>query len=467
MRHSKVQVRFAPSPTGFLHLGGARTALFNYLFAKKNKGQFILRIEDTDSARSRKEFEEDIKSNLRWLGIKWDKIFYQSQRKKIYKKFLVKLVKEGKAFYCNHKKRNSEKGYSGPHFCSLRDEYKANLNHSERFIIRFKTPRSRDIVFDDIIRGKIKVNTETIGDFAIAKSLEEPLYNFAAAVDDWLMKISHIIRGEDHISNTPKQILLFEALNVKRYPLYAHLPLILGEDYSKMSKRHGDTALYVYRQKGFLREAIINFLALLGWNPKDNQELFSFKELEKKFNLEDVQKKGAVFNLDKLIWFNRSYIKRKTIKGLFNLTKDYFTKEYGSGWSYEFVLKVIEVERERSDTLLDIVKNSHYFFKLPAYSPDLLRWRNMDFDEVNNALEYAQNMISRLKEKKINSLELLKKKFLEEARLYNNDRGRLLWPLRVALSGLEASASPFEIVYVLGYNEALFRIKKALNMLKT
>lgn len=467
MRHSKIMVRFAPSPTGYLHLGGARTALFNYLFARKNNGQFILRIEDTDKIRSKKEFEDDIKKGLEWLGLKWDKIFHQSQRKELYKRFLERLLKEGRAFYCNHRKKSVVNSFSGPHFCSLRDEDKKNFSSSQHFIIRFKTPKGRSIVFNDIVRGPITVNTDTIGDFAIARSLEEPLYNFAAMIDDWLMKISHIIRGEDHISNTPKQILLFEAFKVKKLPQYAHLPLILGQDYSKMSKRHGDTALHLYKEKGFLSEAIINFLVFLGWNPKNDQEFFSLQELEKEFILEDVQKKGAVFNLDKLLWFNRNYIKRKDVQELINLTKDNFIKEYGSRWNLEFLGRVIETERERCNTLLDIVKNSHYLFSLPIYSRDLFLWKDMNFNDVRRALMYAAEMINKLTDEDIRSRELLKEIFLRESGLFDRDRGKLLWPLRVALSGLKASASPFEIVYAIGRNESLSRINMALAKLKS
>ncbi len=467
MRHSKVVVRFAPSPTGFLHLGGARTALFNYLFAKKNNGQFILRIEDTDLVRSKKEFEQDIKDSLEWLGLKWDKIFYQSQRKEIYRKFLEQLLEEGKAFYCNHQKRAADDGFSGPHFCSLRDKCGEKPRFNDRFIIRFKTPRGRDIVFNDIIRGRITVNTETLGDFAIARSLKEPLYNFAAMIDDWQMKISHIIRGEDHISNTPKQILLYEAFKVEKLPLYAHLPLILGKDYSKMSKRHGDTALHIYKQKGFLPEAIINFLVFLGWNPKNDREIFSLQELEREFILKDVQKKGAIFNLDKLLWFNRNYIRKKNLEELIDLTRESFVKEYGSKFDLAFLARVIEIERERANTIVDIVKNSHYLFRVPHYSRDLLLWKEMDFNDVKRALLYAKELINKLSNTESDNRDKLKEVFLREAGIFDGDRGRLLWPLRVALSGLKTSASPFEIVYVLGKDESLSRIDKALAILIT
>ena len=255
-KNNKIRVRIAPAPTGTLHIGTARTALFNFLFAKKNKGSFIVRIEDTDKQRSKKEYEKDILDSFEWLGLKWDELYKQSQRTKIYEKYLKKLLDSCKAY--------------------------------KKEIIWFKTPKKK-IIFYDLIRGKIEVDGSEIEDFSIAKDLKNPLYNFAAVVDDYEMKISHVIRGEDHIPNTPKQILIYEALGLKP-PQFAHLPLILGPDRSKLSKRHGAVAVSDYRKQGYLPEALINFMALLGWNPGDDREFFSLKDLTKEFSLEKIQK---------------------------------------------------------------------------------------------------------------------------------------------------------------------------------
>src|SRR3989338_4938546 len=295
-KNKKVVVRIAPSPTGALHVGTARTALFNYLFAKHYSGKFILRIEDTDKERSDKKWEKDILDGLHWLGIDWDgKIHHQSKRIKIYKKYLDKMLKEKKAFYCSHtkeelnKERNEQtKQKQAPrHICSYRnkDATKKNLKDA---IIRFKNDTKDILKFNDLIRDEIKFESENFGDFSIAKSLTEPLYNFAVVIDDYQMKVTHIIRGEDHIPNTPRQILLQQALGMPM-PKYAHLPLILGSDKRKLSKRHGATSVTEYKNLGYLPDTLFNFLAILGWRGKnDEKEIMKQGEIIKEFNIEGV-----------------------------------------------------------------------------------------------------------------------------------------------------------------------------------
>lgn len=459
---SKTIVRFAPSPTGYLHLGGARTALFNFLLSKKNNGKFILRIEDTDKNRSKEEYVEDIKDSLKWLGIKWNKLYFQSKRTRIYKKYLELLFKKNAAFYCYHRKDEIK---ILPHFCEhFSSEPK---DKSIKPIIRFKVPRNREIVFNDLIRGEIKVNTDNIGDFSIAKNLDEPLYNLAASIDDWKMQITHILRGEDHISNTHKQILIYQALDVDILPQFAHLPLILGHDLSKLSKRHADTSLRFYINKGFLRETLINFLALLGWNSKDNREIFSMEDLIKEFTLEKVQKKGAVFNIEKLFWFNKLYLKSRNCSDLLSLTSNLFNNEYGKTVELkkDFLCRIIDVEKSRATDLADLVRISHYFFKLPIYEKNILLWKDTQYNKTKEALLHAKDVIFSLDDKSINNVTMLKEILMEKANNFDNDRGKFLWPLRVALSGLEKSASPFEIVYVLDKEESLKRIELALSKL--
>jgi len=407
----KIRVRFAPSPTGLFHIGTARTVLFNYLFAKKHKGDFILRIEDTDKQRSEKKYEKDILNNLKWLGLKYDEIYYQSKRKEIYKKYLKQLLDSGHAY---------------------KDE-----------IIWFKNPNKK-IVFNDLVRGDIEFDSSLFGDFSIAKSLDEPLYNLAVVVDDHEMNISHVIRGEDHISNTPKQILIYQALGFD-IPKYAHVPLILGPDKSKLSKRHGTVSISDYRGEGYLAEALINFMALLGWNPGNDKEIFSLKELIKEFSLDKVQKGGAIFNINKLNWFNNQYIKNTPSKELAKLIKLKHTK----------LEKIIDIEKERINKLTEI--EIGFYSKLPKYSSSLLKWKDMKKAEIKQSLDKSYDILCDVKDFNEKSLKDILIKNTED------DKGRLLWPLRVALSGKKNSPSPFEIGEVLGKQETLKRIKKAID----
>lgn len=436
---SKIRVRFAPSPTGLFHIGSARTVLFNYLFAKKHKGDFILRIEDTDKQRSKKEFERDILEGIKWLGLKWDELYFQSKRTKIYEKYLKKLLDEGKAY--------------------------------KKEIIWFKNPNKK-VAFDDLIRGRIEVDSSILGDFSIAKSLKEPLYNFAAVVDDYEMKISHVIRGEDHISNTPKQILIYEALGLP-IPQFAHLPLILGPDKSKLSKRHGAVSLKEYREQGYLPEAIVNFMVLLGWSAqekgKDDKEIFSLKELIKEFSLEKIQKGGAVFNIDKLNWFNNHYIKQTPIKELIKLCIPYLRKNKfipsplikGGGLE-----KIIKLEQERMKKLSEVGESTDFFFKNIKYKPDFLIWKGSAKQETIASLDKSYLILCDIKDRDFRAGKLKEVLMKEAEKFGSGDRGKLLWPLRVALTGKEKSPDPFEIAEILGKKETLKRIKHAQRLIK-
>ena len=276
----KIITRFPPSPTGNFHVGSARTALFNFLFARKNNGKFILRIEDTDKARSKKEFEDDIFESLEWLGLKYDEFYRQSDRGKIYRTYIEKILDDG------------------------------SIYEDEDKIIRFKNPNKK-VKFNDLVRGEIEFDTTELKDFIIAKSVDEPLYHLAVVIDDFESNITHVIRGEDHISNTPRQILIQETISAPR-PIYAHLPLILAPDRSKLSKRkHGESvSLDYYRNKGYSPEAMINYLALLGWNPGTEQEIFTLDELINVFDFSRVHKGGAIFDEKKLAWVNRKHFNK-------------------------------------------------------------------------------------------------------------------------------------------------------------
>jgi len=456
-KKSKIRVRFAPSPTGPLHIGSARTTLFNYLFAKKNKGDFILRIEDTDKKRSKPKYEKDILESLEWLGLKWDEKYKQSQRLKTYQKYLKKLLDSGQAY--------------------------------KKDIIWFKNPNKK-IVFNDLIRGKVEFDSSIFNDFSLAKNLNEPLYNFAAVVDDYEMKISHVIRGEDHISNTPKQILIYQALGLS-IPQFAHLPLILGPDKSKLSKRHGAVSVSEYKTQGYLPEALINFMALLGWNPGDDKEIFSLKELVKEISLEKIQKGGAMFNIDKLDWFNGYYIRQMSLDKLTDLCVPYLIKAgllepkfkskqyppaYGAYFpeiSYgEKLEKIIGLEQERMKKLSEIGELTEYFFKEPKYKAILLKWpraqrarlKKKEKKEIINSLNLLEKILSKTGEGDFQA-EKLKKIIMSEAEK-TGDKGKMLWPLRVALTGREKSPGPFEIGEILGKEKTLKRIKYAKKLLK-
>jgi len=338
----EVRVRIAPAPTGRLHIGTARTALFNYLFAKKNQGSFILRIEDTDPKRSKSEFEKNIMENLRWLGIEWNEgpdaegdygPYKQSQRREIYVKYLKKLLAQGDAYYCFCTKEELEvereyqlsigqpPKYSGKCVNLPKEVVKKHLAEGKPSVIRFKTPLKK-VEFDDSVRGHLEFDASLIGDMVIAKNLNYPLYNFTCAIDDYEMRISHVIRGEDHLSNTPKQILIQRVLGFSQ-PKYAHLPLILGPDRAKLSKRHGAISISEYKKQGFLPEAMINFIAFLGWHPGTERYIYSLPALIKEFSLERVQKSGAVFNLKRLDFLNGFYIRGKSIEKLAELCLPY------------------------------------------------------------------------------------------------------------------------------------------------
>jgi len=477
-----VRVRIAPSPTGFLHIGLARTALFNYLFAKQNEGSFILRIEDTDLERSSPEYEKDIIDGLKWLGLEWSEgpdiegeygPYRQSQRLDSYSKYLEKLLAEDKAYYCFCSAEDLETQrqyllsigespkYSGKCANLPKETVKKYLAEGKSSVIRFRVP-SKKVYFDDLIRGRLEFDTSLMGDIVIAKNLATPLYNFAVAVDDFEMKISHVIRGEDHISNTPKQILIQEALGFPR-PEYAHLPLILGPDRSKLSKRHGTVSISEYRKAGYLPEAIINFLAFLGWNPGDEREIYSLPSLVKEFSLDKVQKGGAVFNIKRLDFLNGFYIRQKSIDRLIELCLPYL-KESGlikeELVDFELLKKIVSLYQERLKKLSEISELTEFFFKEKLeYDKSLLKWGEMSDKEIKNSLEKLEKILAKINPAKWTK-ENLENNLMPEAEKMG-DRGKLFWPLRVALTGKEASAGPFEIAEILGKEKTLKRIKEA------
>lgn len=471
-----VRVRIAPSPTGYLHLGTIRTALFNYLFAKKEKGSFIVRIEDTDKERSLPIFEQDILDGLKNLGLEWDEgpdkggaysPYRQSERKDIYKSYIQKLLDEKRAYwcFCTREELEAQKQamlssgvfpkYGGVCRHLSPEEQEQKRKEGRSGVIRLVVPANVDIEFTDIIRGKISVNSDTMGDFVIAREVDDPLYNFAVVVDDDQMNITHVIRGEDHISNTPRQILIARALGIVE-PKYAHLPLILAPDRTKMSKRKMETSFNEYLKEGYLPEAIINFLALLGWHPEDERELFSLEEIVEEFSLKRVQKAGAIFNTEKLDWFNAEYIKKLPIGILMERMDRYIPEHWKE--NPKLLEKALEVERPRLKKLSEFEANARFFFEQESYEPELLLWGDMTKEKAREHLALVVDIVKDLDIKKFNQ-ETIESAIAPLAQ--ERGRGDVLWPLRVALSGRKNSPGPFEILWVLGKEESLRRMEIA------
>lgn len=509
-----IRTRFAPSPTGHVHIGSLRTALFNYLLARQKQGQFILRIEDTDMERSRFEWEFELLKVFEWLGINWDEgpvledgqvyepdnytinyigsyaPYRQSERKEIYKKYLEKMLADGTAYYCfcNKEDVESEKQYlmsigEAPVYrgkCRnlTKEQIAENIKQNKPNVIRFKCPANHKIIFNDIIKGQVEFNSDILGDFVIAKDLDNPLYNFTVVVDDAEMKISHIIRGDEHLSNTPKQILLIEALGISQ-PQYAHIPLILGENKKKLSKRDGKTSVEDYKNEGYLPEALLNFIAFLGWNPGTEKEIYSIEELIRDFSLEKIQKAGAIFNLEKLDWINGFYIRKKPLADLTEMLVPYWEQaglieEKAAGlyivkatkeeFSFNNLEKIVALEQERLKKLSEIIQLTDLFFMAELnYEPELLKWKDMTSEDLKQSLQKSKEALSQIEIKNFNKNNL-EAVLMPEAEKMGN-RGNLLWPLRAALTGKKNSAGPFEVAEVLGKEKCLARINRALQLI--
>jgi len=469
--NEKIRVRMAPSPTGQLHFGTFRTALFNFLFARSHQGVFLLRIEDTDRGRSKKEYEENILENLKWLGLNWDEeIIRQSERKEIYHSYIKKLLEKEAAYYCfcpaeeleaikaDQMSRGEAPKYSG-HCQSIKPaEAQARIDRGDPGIIRLRVPQ-KNIEFEDLVKGKITYDASLFGDFVIAKNDNEPIYNLAVVIDDFESRISHIIRGDDHISNTPKQIIIQKILDFPR-PEYLHLPLILSPDRSKMSKRKNITSVQEYRDQGFLKEALINFTAFLGWNPKTSKEIFSLEELVTEFSVKGVQKAGAVFNIQKLEWFNNYYIKHASIEKLYELSKDYFAQPDSTE---EKIKKIITLQKDRVKKLSKLKTNSNFFFELPPYESSLLIWKNSAPETILNNLKIVKSRLENIEHSEWTFLNL--KKIIDDLIKDSGlGTGEIYWPLRIALSGLKESPPPLEIAEILGKEESLLRIQQAIEL---
>lgn len=464
---SAIRVRFAPSPTGHLHIGGLRTALFNQLFAHHSGGTFLLRIEDTDRERSLPEYTESILQALHWCNILYDEpLIIQSDRLVVHQQVIQKLIEQDKAYrcYCEAKDTAStEEGvfnkYDG--HCWINRHQKQNPD--KPFAVRFHIPDScESIVFEDLIRGRIEIQRDQLDDFVIARSGGFPMYNFVVVVDDAFMNITHVIRGEEHISNTPKQILLYEACNYK-IPQFAHLPMILGSDGSKLSKRDAATSVLDYRKNGYLPEALINYLARLGWAHGD-QEVFSKEELIKLFTIEAVGKKGAIFNQTKLDWLNSTYL--KTTNGLrilqiiiSDIDASFYSKT--ADWNDDQRMQLIGLYKIREKTIADIVHKIIALYKVPI-SYDQVAIQQWITADTTRHLEVLIHMFEQASDWVSTTLSAMVKQWCQE---YNVPFVTIAQALRIAITGTSAAPGIFELIAIIGKNESCDRIKKLYNFL--
>jgi glutamyl-tRNA synthetase len=483
-----IRVRFAPSPTGDLHIGGVRTALFNWLYAAKTGGRFILRIEDTDEARSTDASTQVILDAMKWLGLSWDEgpgnelekyaPYYQMKRKDagVYQKYVDELIEKGFAYKCyctpeevDEMRKQAQASKLPPKYngkCrsltpESREESEAN---GRTAVIRFKTPQTGTVILDDLIRGRVEFDNSLLDDFVIMKANGVPTYNFACVIDDHLMEMTHILRGDDHISNTPRQMHIYNALGWEM-PKFAHMAMILGPDGARLSKRHGHTSVLEYRKEGFLPEALLNYLALLGWSTEDSQQIFTIAELKEKFSIERCGSSPSTFDPAKLLWLNGEKIRSKTSDEIFGLFADWLkysgNESVVSGWDEEILKKAIALEHEKIKRLKDIPGLVDFFFV-----------KDVDFQE-----EAVKKVFEKSKETAGDVLREAASRLLKQddfspealealARLIAADKnigtGKVFHPIRVAISGRTQGPSLFHMMEVMGKKEVLRRINVAI-----
>ena len=479
-----IRVRYAPSPTGYPHVGNIRTALFNWLFARHHGGSFIVRIEDTDTSRRVEGAVEAILSSLRWLGMDWDEgpevggdygPYFQSQRLKTYHTYAEQLVKQGDAYYCycsperlqemraEQAKRKQPPGYD--RLCRNLSEEEIAQKEAEGIIavVRFKFPLEGQTSVTDLIRGEVSFDNATIDDFVLLKSDGYPTYHLASIVDDYLMQISHILRAEEWLSSTPRHLKLYQALGFEP-PQFAHLPMLLGSDRSKLSKRHGAVSITEYHERGYLPEAMLNFLALLGWALDDKTELFSRQELIKNFSLDRVSKTAAIFNREKLEWMNGVYIRRLNLDDLSQQALPFLENdlppEAKRPLSPDYVKRIMPLVQERVKTLAEIPELTRFFFVDELdYEPCLLIARKMEIETTSRALKTSLERLEQLTAFDEDSLESLLRPLAEELELKT---GQLFGTLRVAITGQTVAPPLFQTMSVLGNERCLKRISQAI-----
>ena len=484
---SEVRVRFAPSPTGYLHIGGARTALFNWLFARKMGGKLILRIEDTDVARLKEDSVSQILTSLKWLGINWDEgpevggdygPYYQSERFDIYRKYCQQLVDEGKAYYCfctpeeleaqREKQRQAKQPFRYARTCRdlTPEEVKARIDAGASYSVRLKIPAEGSVVVHDIIHGDVTFNMDQYDDFVIMKSNGIPTYNFAVVIDDHLMGMTHVMRAEEHLSNTPKQLLVYQAFGWEP-PKFGHMSMILAPDRSKLSKRHGATSVEEFRSQGYVAEAIVNYLTLLGWGPGDEREIFSLQETVELFELEQMSKKAAVYDTKKLTWMNGQYLSELPLEKILPEVKPFFVKDgyVDEAWFAEneaYFAKLVDTVRVRVKTLQEIADASDYFFKdVESYDE-----KGVAKHFKPEAVALLEECIAAVEADDVYSLETTEAAYNKIAADNNLALGKVIHPTRLALTGRTVSPGMFDVMVLLGKEKTLERLHKAVEFIK-
>lgn len=481
MQH--VRVRFAPSPTGYLHIGGARTALFNWLFAQQTGGKFILRVEDTDRERLKEDSVSQILSSLKWLGMQWDEgpevggdygSYYQSERQSLYAAIAQQLVDEGKAYYCfctpetlaaeREKQRQAKQPFRYGRLCrDISPEIaQQRLAAGEKAVIRLKLPTAGEVVVQDLIHGEVSFALDQLDDFVILKSNGLPAYNFACVVDDHAMQISHVMRAEEHLSNTPKQVLLYQALGYA-LPLFAHLPMILAPDRSKLSKRHGATSVEEFRDQGFLPQTIVNYLALLGWSPGEEREIFTMQEAIPLFQLDKVSKKAAIYDVKKLTWLNGQYLSRLPIEDLLPEVKPFFLAAglVDDTWfdnNADYFRQLVDVVRVRVKTLVELVDACTCFFH------DIENYDEKGAGKYFTAENGAKLQAAKATLAVLPTFDLVSTEVAYQTLAASNGwkLGELVHPSRLALTGKTVSPGLFDVMVLLGKERTLARLDAAI-----
>ncbi len=458
-----IKTRFAPSPTGHLHIGGLRTAIFNYFFAKSKKGKFILRIEDTDKERSKEEYTKAILDGLKWCDIEWDDICYQSKRNDIYQRYLDKLFNDGLAYKCYCTKERLEelkamqiKNHENPHY----DGYCRNLTEQipdRDYVVRIKLPQE-DIDFEDAVHGRMHFASKEFDDFIIQRSDGSFMYNFTNVIDDIECGVSHVIRGDDHLTNTAKQIVLYRLLK-ENPPKYAHVPMILGEDKSRLSKRHGAKSVLEYKQMGILPQALVNYLIRLGWSYGD-REIFSKEELIELFNLENLNKSAAVFNPDKLLWVNAEYIKNMDSESLLDKLKPFLSNDCLK-YDNLYLKKAVETMQARAATLSELALGMLFYCVKPTEYEEKGSKKYLK-ESIKEPMIF---LLNKLKGCSFNSEDELKDAFEETMEHYNIKMVKVAQPVRLALTGRSAAPGIYEMLMILGKEESLDRIEKIIELI--
>lgn len=462
-----IRTRFAPSPTGYLHIGGVRTALFSWLYARQNNGEFVLRIEDTDRERSTQSSVNAILDGMKWLGLQYDLgPFYQTQRFDDYYDAIDQLLATGKAYYCYCSKERLDKLRTEQMARKEKPRYDGHcrnidtiLNTGVKPVIRFKNPQEGEVIIRDLIKGDVIIQNQELDDLIIARSDGTPTYNLTVVVDDWEMGITHVIRGDDHLNNTPRQINILRALGAK-VPQYAHVPMILGSDGQRLSKRHGAVNVMNYRDEGYLPQALLNYLVRLGWSHGD-QEIFSISEMIELFDLKSVNSAASTFNPEKLLWLNQQYIKSTAAEELVEHLQFHCEKLGIDTTNGPNLIEVIQLQAERAKTLKEMAENSRFFFSDTVELDEKAAKKHLK-PAIYDALA---NLCENLEQLDTWQAETIHALIHEVAEKYELKLGKIAQPLRVAVTGGTVSPSIDATVYLIGKNRSIIRIKQALRFM--